>query len=67
MVSKLASVPSCPGFNFQHSQKILSGQKLSMLLRLISLEESGQWLEKVDRTHLALSSGRLVLQKNFSQ
>ena len=28
------------------------------------LEESGQWLENVDRTHLVLASGKLVLQKN---
>ena len=27
------------------------------------LEESGQWLENVDRTHLVLASGKLVLQK----
>ena len=27
------------------------------------LEESGQRLENVDRTHLALASGKLVLQK----
>ena len=27
------------------------------------LEESGQWLENVDRTHLGLASGKLVLQQ----
>ena len=27
------------------------------------LEESGQWLENVDQTHLILVSGKLVLQK----
>ena len=27
------------------------------------LEESGQWLENVDRTHLVLASGKLVLKK----
>ena len=27
------------------------------------LEESGQWIENVDRSHLVLASGRLVLQK----
>ena len=26
------------------------------------LEESGQWLENVDQTHLVLASGKLVLQ-----
>ena len=29
------------------------------------LEESGQWLENVDQTHLELASGRLVLQKRL--
>ena len=41
-------------------------KRLSMLLRLINgacLDESGQWLEKVDRTHLVLASGKPVLQK----
>ena len=28
------------------------------------LEESGQWLENVDQTHLVLASGKLVLQKS---
>ena len=27
------------------------------------LEESGQWLENVDQTHLVLASGKPVLQK----
>ena len=27
------------------------------------LEESGQWLENVDCTHLVLASGKLVLQR----
>ena len=30
------------------------------------LEESGQRLENVDRTHLVLASGKLVLQKKIS-
>ena len=30
------------------------------------LEESGQWLENVDGTHLALACGKLVLQKYLS-
>ena len=29
------------------------------------LEESGQWLENVDLTHLVLASGKPVLQKNL--
>ena len=28
------------------------------------LEESGQWLENVDQTHLVLASGKLVTQKD---
>ena len=28
------------------------------------LEESGQWLENVDQTHLVMASGKLVLQKH---
>ena len=31
-----------------------------------SSEESGQWLENVDRTHLVLASGKPVLQKNIN-
>ena len=30
------------------------------------IEESGQWLENVDQTHLVLASGKLVLQKKES-
>ena len=29
------------------------------------LEESGQWLENVDQTHLVLDSGKPVLQKKL--
>ena len=29
------------------------------------LEESGQWLENVDQTHIVLASGKLVLQKYY--
>ena len=32
-----------------------------------SQEENGQWLENVDRTHLELASGKLVLQKSNSR
>ena len=31
------------------------------------LEESEQWLENVDRAHLVLASGKLVLQKDWNQ
>ena len=30
------------------------------------VEESGQWLENVDRIHLVMASGKLILQKNPS-
>ena len=37
-----------------------------MLLRLINLEESGHSLANVDRTHLVVARGKLVLlQKNY--
>ena len=42
------------------------GKKLFKLMRLIkglTLEESEQWLENVDRTNLVLGSGKLVQQK----
>ena len=29
------------------------------------MKESGRWLENVDRTHLVLASGKLVLQKSL--
>ena len=29
------------------------------------LEESGQWLENFDRTHLVLANGKLILQKDY--
>ena len=57
MVSVLASGPSCPRFV---SQKKFQTKKL---LRLLGVKESGQWLKNVDRTHLVLASGKLVLQK----
>ena len=51
MVGILVSWPSCPGFNSQRSQKIFQ-RKESLI------EESGQWLENVDQTHLVLASGK---------
>ena len=30
------------------------------------LEDSGQWVENVDRTHLVLASGKRVLQKTIT-
>ena len=57
MVSKRASGPSSLGFN---------SQQLSMLLRLINgtaQRKVNSVLENVDRTHLVLASGKLVLKK----
>ena len=60
MVSIVAQVSSYSGFD----PRKFSEEKLSMLLSLINLEESGQWLENADQTPLVLASGKLVLQKN---
>ena len=59
MVSILASGPSCPVFDSQCSQFFFSEEKWLTLLTLINgaAEESGQWIENVDQTHLVLASG----------
>ena len=64
MVSILASGPSCPWFDSQHSPKH-SQQKFSMLLRLINLVETEQWLKFADPTLSVLAGGKLVLQKKL--
>ena len=56
IVSVLASRPSCPWFDSQHS-RIFSVEKtvdVSEVNQWRCLEESGQWLENVDQTHLVL-------------
>ena len=53
----LASGPSCPRVWFPAARNV------DEVNQRRSLEESGQWLENVDRTHLILVSGKLVLQK----
>ena len=61
IVSILASVPSCPRFDttvFEH--KIVNVVEVNQRL---CLEESGQWLENIDQTHLVLAGGKLVQQK----
>ena len=60
MVGTLASGPGCPGLNSQCSQKIVDGADVS---RRRCLEESGQWLENVDRSLLVLASGKLATKK----
>ena len=38
-----------------------------MLINVGCLEESGQWLENVDPTHLVQASGKLALQKSIGK
>ena len=65
MVSILASGPNCPRFDSQCSKKISEEIIIDVaeVNQWLSLEESGQSLENVDRTHLVLASGKVVLQK----
>ena len=67
MVRILASRPSCPCFESMCSQKNFRAKIVDVaeVNQWRCLEESGKWLENVDRTHLVLASGKLVLQKNF--
>ena len=65
MISIIASRPSCPGFESQHCPKKFRGKFIDAAEHCF--EESGQRLENVDRTHLVLASGKLVLQKNISK
>ena len=57
--------PNSPGFDSQRSQKNFRGKIIDVAEdnQRPWLEESGQWLENVDRTHLDLASGKPVLQK----
>ena len=63
--SKLASHPAAPGS--QHSRFFFSGKIIDVaeVDQLPWLEESGQWLKNVDRTHLVLARGKTVLQKRL--
>ena len=54
MFSILASRPSCDS-NFE--EKIADAAKVN---QWDCLEESGQWLENVDRTHLVLVGGNVT-------
>ena len=53
------SIPSIPDFSF--SGKIVNAAEVN---QRHCLEESGQWLEIVDRTHLVLVSGKAVLRSS---
>ena len=64
-----ASRPSCPG-SISSVPLFSLEEEFWVLLKLINvgcLEESGQWLENVDPTHLVLASGKLVLQKSIGK
>ena len=65
MVSILASRPSCPWFDSQHSPKNFRWKNIDIaeVNQWRCLEVSRQWLENVDWNHLVLTSGKLVLQK----
>ena len=54
-----------PRFDSQLSPKHFSGKIINVaeVNQQYLLEESGQWLENVDRAHLVLVSGQPVLQK----
>ena len=66
-VGILASRPSCPGFDSQHSQICFEEKNVDAVEvnQLRNLEESGQWLENVDQTHMLLGSGKLVPLVHF--
>ena len=58
--------PAAPGYipsnpNFFSKEKIVNVAEVNQRR---CLEETGQWLENVDRTHLVLASGKLVQHKN---
>ena len=64
MVRILATGPSCPSSD-PSSPKIFSEEKIVDVAEVNEwrcFEESEQWLENVDRTHLVFASGKLVLQ-----
>ena len=67
MVGILAFGPSGPGFDSKGSQ-FFSEEKIVDVAednQQRCLEESEQWLENVNRTHLVLASGKQVLQKKY--
>ena len=54
----LSLIPSIPKKNSE--EKIVD---IAEVNQWPCLEESGQWLENVDQTHLVVASGKLVLKK----
>ena len=65
MVSRLASQPSCPGFDYHRSLNF--SEK-----KIIDITEANQrywwteWPKNVNRTHLVLGNGRPVQQKHIN-
>ena len=67
MSAYLLPYPSAPGSipivgEISFKRKVIDVAELNQPLWL---EESGQWLENVDRTHPMLASGEHVLLKNI--
>ena len=62
----LTDGPSCPG-SIPSIHELFSVEIVDVaeVNQHHCLEESGQWLENVDLTHLALTSGKLEVQKRF--
>ena len=59
--------PAAPGL-IPSVPKIVSKEKIVTAVEVNQrhcLEESRQWLENADRTHLVLANGKPVLQKTF--
>ena len=57
-----------PSVQFPVFSKFFSEEKIIDVAKVNQrrwLEESGQWLENIDPTHLVLASGKPVLQKKF--
>ena len=59
--------PRCPGFDSLGSQKFSEEKifKVAVVNQWYWLDESGQWLENVERSHVVLVSGKLVLQESL--
>ena len=59
----------CPRFESQHSRNFLK-EKMVDLVEVNQrgcIEESGQWHDNINRTHLVMASGKLVLQNKNKQ
>ena len=68
MVGILAFGPTCPRFDSKHPRISLEEKIIDVaeINPWHCLEESGQWLENLDQTHIMLHSGKPALQSNIS-